>query len=217
MANLLNMSGGKLLKLPPPPRFVDLGLPSGKKWAIGNLVKDAQGNYSIGNETDYGCYFSWGNIVGHNANANNTFEDGYSFDAEHYELTPGASLTTNIYPDDIQHDAAAALLGGLWHMPTLSDFQELYDNTVHSLITVDGVNGVTFYKSSDPSKRVFFPMSGTGTTTLTNKTKFAMVWSSTIYTDNTKAGYMYVRYATGSVNFFNSIKHYGYVIRPVYN
>ena len=32
--------------------YVDLGLPSDILWAVGNLVKDSQGNYSIGTETD---------------------------------------------------------------------------------------------------------------------------------------------------------------------
>ena len=134
--------------------YVDLGLPSGLLWATGNIVKGANGNYSMGEETDYGCYFSWGNIEGHNA------DEGYDFSSETYATTAGSQVSADIASNDAQHDAALACLGGSWHMPTREDFQELYDNTDNELATIDGINGLKFMKKTDPSVYVFFPAAG---------------------------------------------------------
>lgn len=118
---------------------VDLGL--SVKWATGNICKDSNGNYYMGEPTDYGCYFSWGNIVGHNE------DEGYNFNRTTYNSTPGISLTANIASNDSAHDSALACLGGNWRMPTMQEFQELYDNCT--------VTWVTSYNGASVAGRVF--------------------------------------------------------------
>lgn len=156
--------------------YVDLGLPSGLLWARGNIVKDAQGNYSIGNETDYGCYFSWGNIIGHNNG------EGYDFGALYsgpYPSTPGASVNTDISPTDAAHDAALVCLGTPWHLPTKEDFQELYANTDREWTTIKGINGRKFMKKNDHTIYVFFPAAGNGSSTnINNIGECGYYWSS---------------------------------------
>lgn len=160
------------------PTYVDLGLPSGLLWAQGNIVKDANGNYSMGSETDYGCYFSWGNIEGHNRS------EGYDFDT--YESTPGAQVSTNIASNDSAHDAALACLGSPWHMPTNDDFQELYDNTDSEWTTIDGINGYKFMKKTDHSVYIFFPAAGRGNGTSIQFTgSHGYYWSSSWRINNT--------------------------------
>jgi len=44
--------------------WVDLGLPSGNLWAKGNLEKGVDGNYFIGDRSDYGAYFVNGTLSG---------------------------------------------------------------------------------------------------------------------------------------------------------
>lgn len=134
--------------------FVDLGLPSGLLWATGNIVKDDNGNYSIGKPIDYGCYFSWGNIDGHNA------DEGYDFSSESYKITPGYQVGSNIENTDSDHDAVLACLGSPWHLPTHADFQELCDNTDGEWATIDGVNGWKFMNRDNNSIYVFFPAAG---------------------------------------------------------
>lgn len=138
--------------------YVDLGLPSGLLWAQGNIVKDANGNYSMGNETDYGCYFSWGNIDGHNV------DEGYNFGnnptKEPYASTPGGQVSTDIPSNDSTHDAALACLGSPWHLPTKEDFNKLNNNTDKEWTTIDGVNGRKFMKKTDHSVYVFLPAAG---------------------------------------------------------
>ena len=191
--------------------FVDLGLPSGKKWAIGNLVKDSQGNYSIGAETDWGTYVSWGNIIGHNEG------EGYNFDQTTYDSTPGKQVAANIPSNDAAHDIALATLGTPWHLPTKEDFQELYDNTDSEWVADyngTGVAGRKFMKKSDHSVYVFFPASGYyNVTSLNNRGTNGNYWSSSFYS----ATYAYNLYFNSSSvnpqNYYN--RRNGFTVRPV--
>ena len=191
--------------------FVDLGLPSGLKWAQGNLVKDSQGNYSIGEETDWGTYVSWGNIIGHNEG------DGYDFSDANYNSTPGHSVAANIPSNDAAHDIALATLGTPWHLPTKEDFQELYDNTDSERVADyngTGVAGRKFMKKSDHSVYVFFPASGLYYgTSLNIRGSSGLYWSSSFYSA-TRA--YYLSFNSSSVTPQNiSSRRSGYSVRPV--
>ena len=78
--------------------YVDLGLPSGLKWATCNVGASKPG--------DYGNYYAWGNC-----------DIGYYF----FDIYPSPiprSFT----------DTAFANWGGSWRLPTKEEFQELIDN-----------------------------------------------------------------------------------------
>lgn len=147
----------RLLKsLADDEQFVDLGLPSGRIWTKGNLVKN-NGDYFIGAETDLGAYVSWGNIVGYND------DDGYSFDSTNYSKTSGYKTYSNISSTDATRDICYARLGSPWHLPTRSDFQELLDNTDSEWISDynnTGIAGRKFMKKTDHSVFIFLPASG---------------------------------------------------------
>jgi len=191
--------------------FVDLGLPSGKKWAIGNLVKDSQGNYSIGAETDWGTYVSWGNIVGHNEG------EGYNFDQTTYNSTTGASVSADIPSNDATHDIALATLGTPWHLPTKEDCNELYDNTDSEWVADyngTGVAGRKFMKKTDHSVYVFFPASGyCSGTSLSNRGTNGRYWSSSFL--SATSAYL-LSFISSSVNPQNgNNRRYGLTVRPV--
>lgn len=191
-----------------PADLVDLGLPSGILWAKGNIVKDAQGNYAVGNETDFGCYFSWGNIIGHND------DESYDFSENNYNNTPGGQLSSSIASNDSAHDAALATLGGSYHMPTKVQFKELYDNTDNEWTTIDGVTGRKFMKKTDHSIYVFFPAAGYryGTNKGYNEGDY---WSSTLYS----GGYSnYLTFGSSSIDpQYYGRRYYGYSVRAVQN
>ena len=191
--------------------YVDLGLPSGKKWAVGNLVKDSQGNYSIGAETDWGTYVSWGNIVGHNEG------EGYNFDHTTYDSTPGKQVAANIPSNDAAHDIALATLGSPWHLPTKEDCQELYDNTDSEWVADyngTGVAGRKFMKKSDHSVYVFSPASGRyNGTSLNYRGTSGFYWSSSFYSA-TSAYYLYFNSPSVYPQDYDS-RLTGFTVRPV--
>ena len=200
--------------------FVDLGLPSGKKWAIGNIISDGNGGYKVGEETDFGAYFSWGNIVPHFSANGSTFDDSYDFGTSNsgpYASTPGASVGANIPTNDAQHDAALALLGSPWHLPTKEDFQELYDNTDNEWVADfngTGVAGRKFMKKTDHSVYVFFPAAGNGYgTSLSGRGSNGYYWSgSWVSADR---AYLLV-FASSSVNpQYSYYRYYGRSVRAV--
>ena len=200
--------------------FVDLGLPSGKKWSVGNIVSDGNGGYKVGEETDFGAYFSWGNIVPHFSANGSIFDDSYDFGTSNsgpYASTPGASVGANIPTNDAQHDAALALLGSPWHLPTKDDFQELYDNTDNEWVADfngTGVAGRKFMKKTDHSVYVFFPAAGYGSgTSLSNRGSGGDYWSGSWYSAD-YAYYLYFSSSSVSPQYY-SYRYRGRSVRAV--
>lgn len=107
--------------------IVDLGLPSGIKWADRN----------VGAETpqDNGLYFDWGNVDGHAVDENGNVTDGYSFDRDTYPTTLGGQYTGSTL--DAEHDAATVNMGEEWRMPTSSEIRELIQETDHYYIDLE--------------------------------------------------------------------------------
>ena len=194
------------------PKAVDLGLPSGTLWADRNVDATAP--------TDYGSYFSWGNIDGHKSSNGSTFDDSYDFGSlisGPYASTPGASLTADIASNDAAHDAALAILGGSWRMPTTTEFQELYDNTDNEWTTINGVNGRKFMKKSDHSVYVFFPATGIGYgTSLGDRGSRSAYWSSSLDPYNRPDYGRTLYFSSSDVVSTNKAKRfYGYSVRAV--
>ena len=174
--------------------YVDLGLPSGVLWAKGNIDSDGNGGYKVGEETNYGAYFSWGNMTPHFSSDGSTFDDGFNWgninDCPNYEGSPGYLIsregtgtisTGRSYPANTTYDAARACLGGNWQVPTATQFKELYDNTDNEWTTINSVNGRKFMKKSDHSIYVFFPACGYGQNTVCySRESGCFYWSSSL-------------------------------------
>ena len=140
--------------------YVDLGLPSGLKWAKCNV--------GAKKETDYGYYIQWGDIVDKtNSNCSwTTYKHGnadanaltkYNYATSYGENPDGK---TTLDPED---DAARFHMGGDWRMPTKDEFQELLDNTTNEWVidfNGSGVNGRKFTSKTDKSKYIFIPAAG---------------------------------------------------------
>jgi hypothetical protein len=154
---------------PAPTGFVDLALPSGLLWA--------EKNVGANRPEDDGLYFSWGNIDGHTAT------DGYDFGTNNdgpYASTPGAALEGNI-PSNITYDAAMHNMGAPCRMPTVSEFQELYNNCITEWTTQNGVNGRRFTSRINGSS-IFFPAAGLRSgVSLYSRGSVGLYWSSSRY------------------------------------
>ena len=154
---------------------VDMGLPSGTKWA----------NMNVGAEKpeDYGLYFAWGETTGYTSDTS----DGHLFTWETYKwMKPGATswpginkyqivdemvkgcwydADGNFIGDgksilDLEDDAAHVVWGGKWVMPKIEQIQELIANTTFEWTMVNGVGGMTF-TSNINGNSFFLPAAGT--------------------------------------------------------
>ena len=146
--------------------YVDLGLPSGLKWAKCNI--------GASSETDYGVYFQWGDIsgisgslVGKYSNENYSWAtDPFNNGSSSYNEAYFNSAKGTVCPNGILakgYDAASQIMGGDWRMPTEADFQELLNGTTNEWITNyndTGVSGRKFTSKKDTSKYIFIPAAG---------------------------------------------------------
>ena len=138
--------------------YVDLGLPSGTKWATCNVGADK--------ETDYGFYFAFGETKGYSC-----FTDAKAFNWGDYKFSVnGSNAKFSKYNNtdgkkvlDLCDDAAHTHMGGKWHMPTIEQIRELKSNTISNWVTNyngSGVGGMLFTSKSDNSKKLFLPGCG---------------------------------------------------------
>ena len=180
--------------------YVDFGLPSGIKWAKNNV--GASYPYQIG------LYFQWGNILGYPDNSS------YQFNDTEYQKTPGSSLTGNI-PTNSIFDAAQAIMGSSWRIPSKTEYEELIDNTDMEYITNylnSGVNGWKFMKKTDHNIYIFIPATGYYRNNAFLWNTKTLLWTST--NNNTQAYYFLIDGSSKNVSA-NGDKFVGVAIRAV--
>ena len=132
--------------------WVDLGLPSGLKWATCNV--------GANNPEDYGNYYAWGETT-----TKSTYTENNSLT---YALGTQALLLRG-YIDNVDedegllgtltssHDAASANWGGSWRMPTTAELEELDRKCTWTLTTQGG----NVYKVTGPNgNHIFLPAAG---------------------------------------------------------
>ena len=171
--------------------YVDLGLPSGTKWAtcnIGAITPEGYGNY-----------YAWGET---------TTKTSYD---ESNSVTYGQQISD--FSGNAIYDAARANWGGSWRMPTEAEMMELENNCTWTWTTQNGING---YKVTGRNgNSIFFPAAG-----FCRRSSRVYVgecgdyWSSTPSESNTKlACGLYFYGGDLSVGSYNL--YYGCTVRPV--
>ena len=198
---------------------VDLGLPSGTKWA----------NMNIGAEeaSQYGQMFAWGETKGYSSTdySDHSFNwDNYIWNPSHDGQTftkyskddqsPGDGKDT-LEPED---DAATVIWGKPWMMPTNADFVELIDGTDQSWIdnyNGTGISGVKFVsKAAGNTNYIFLPAVGA----CANAEHFGAgsegyYWASSL---NNVAQQGRALYFSSSAEYtIQTIRSFGLSIRPV--
>ncbi len=126
--------------------YVDLGLPSGLKWATCNI--------GASSPSDYGNYYAWGETT-----TKSSFTEANSLT---YGKNESALRSPGIIDSagnlTLSHDAARANWGGSWRMPTEAECKELNDKCTWTWASQGGHNG---YKVTGPNgKSIFLPATG---------------------------------------------------------
>ena len=176
-------------------KYVDLGLPSGLKWAKCNL--------GASKPSDYGDYYAWGEIEPKTTDYSwATYKWGTESNMTKYNNTD--SKTTLEAADD----AATAKLGSPWRIPTNDEIQELLDRCTWTWTTQDGMKG---YEVKGPNgNSIFLPAAGgRGDSELDNAGKWGYYWSSSL----NKARGLYFNSSKRGLDIFG--RCYGFTVRPV--
>ena len=130
---------------------VDLGLPSGTKWAKMNIGAKLP--------ADYGDYFAWGSITPNaDKDIQDSLEDMWGDEAYDVIIKSIDIITAN--PD---FDAATAIWGSAWRIPTRTDFKELREECEWvwtSYTTVDGENVPGYKVIGSNGNTIFLPAAG---------------------------------------------------------
>ena len=208
------------------PEAIDLGLPSGIKWASFNL--------GASKPEEYGDYFAWGETEPHYSSLDPLTwkegkENGYYWDSYKWSLSSYASMkkyctnstyglngfTDNKTVLDLEDDAAYVNLGEKWRMPTYEEWLELQQNCTIQWTSVNGINGYIVKGRNENS--VFFPAAGLwGYSGFSGGNSNGYYWLSSLSTD-------YPPHAK-NLNFYSDFiyassvwRDQGCSIRPVYD
>ena len=175
---------------------VDLGLPSGLKWAACNV--------GASSPEEAGLYFAWGETTGYSLDA------GHVFDKTNYKAAGiGKDLT-------LEQDAAHVNLGGNWRMPTKAEFEELIEQTEQKW-TDDyegtGMAGCIF-KSKTNDNAIFLPACGNfkNSSSVSIFGGFGYYWTSTYHSEN---GAWLIRSGDRKLGTYDNVRFYGRSIRGV--
>ena len=205
--------------------FVDLGL--SVKWATRNL--------GATNPWDYGDYYAWGDVTTKytgSAQANPpTWKDGQSAGYAWSNYVHGTSSTNltkyntkaangavdNMTTLELADDAARAVLGGAWRMPTSAEQDELRTLCSWEWTTVSTINGY-LVKSNVPGFRnrsIFLPAAGYRFDyTLDYVGSRGNYWSSSLNED--KPSYaVKLFFNSGGVYSNTDTRRNGFSVRPV--
>ncbi len=180
------------------PHLIDLGLPSGTKWACCNVGATAP--------EGYGGYYAWGETV----------EKSY-YDWSTYTHCDGSFDTLHDLGSDIagtQYDVAHVKWGGSWVMPSFEQQDELMFNCTYEWTTVNGVYGCRFTRKTNGGS-IFLPAAGYRPDDyLYCAGSNGFYWSST--QDPSDSGSAYGLYFfSGNAGRLQGIRNNGQMVRPV--
>jgi len=186
------------------PHMIDLGLPSGTKWAccnVGAHTPEEYGGYYAWGETQTKSYYDW-----------NTYSYWHDSDGDNY---PDRNELTNIGSDiaGTSYDAATANWGAPWRMPSLAQVQELLNNCSSRWTQQNGVNGRLFTGTNGGT--IFLPAAGyRWYDELDYEGSEGNYWSSSLYESYPNLAY-YLYFYSGGASWINYYRYYGFTVRPV--
>ena len=184
---------------------VDLGLPSGTKWASFNV--------GATRPEEYGGYYAWGET-----------EEKEDYSWETYKWCEGSSTTMTKYCTDGKYgtvdgktvlepedDVAHVKWGGDWRMPTVEEKVELSENCDCEMTTLNGVVGYVI-TSRVNGNSIFLPAAGFRRVDELDNVGDAYYWLNS--THNDYADMLYPAYF--DVNgLYTYVREYGQSVRPV--
>ena len=202
--------------------WVDLGLPSGLKWAAWNV--------GATKPEEYGLYFAWGETQGYTR-----ITDEKKFNWTDYKYSSGqtslfkgvtkynnnpASGTVDNLTVLEQVDDAAYQSDNTCRMSTKDEFEELTANTTSTWETLNGVKGRRFTSKTNGNS-IFVPAGGyynygsVNGDSLVSAGSLCGLWSSSLYESESRYAW-YLYFNSDNVFVYNfGDRSYGWTVRAV--
>ena len=191
------------------PEYVDLGLPSGIKWADRNI--------GANKPEDYGDYFAWGETEPKEMYDQNTYKWYSSVSSKLTKYCTNSSYgnVDNKTVLEASDDAATANWGGQWRMPTKEERDELYEYCDWEEVARS--NGVIGYQitSEINGNSIFLPLAGCKDGGWVNS-YYGFYWTSSLHLDDNWNAYDVNFQLGGSIIMNDDSRFNGRSVRPVY-
>ena len=187
--------------------YVDLGLPSGIKWAaynVGATKPEEYGGYYAWGETEEKSNYSWSTYKWCNGSYNTMTK---------YCTSSSYGTVDNKTVLDLEDDVAHVKWGGGWRMPTTSEQRELLNKCTWQWTTLNGVNG---YRVTGPNgNSIFVPAAGyRHGTSLDSEEADGYYWSATPYEGNSNYACS-LNFGSSRYDWGSSNRSLGRSVRPV--
>ena len=187
--------------------YVDLGLPSGLRWATMNV--------GATNPKDYGNYYAWGEFATKTTYNWSTYEYANGSEATLTKYNNSSSYGTVDKKTTLEEadDAATQKWGGNWRMPTIDEWDELLKNCDCTWTTLNGVNGYEVKATNGNS--IFLPAAGYRYGDVLNGAgSLGGYWSSSLYKGNPSVA-LGAKFNSDNSDTFYGSRRYGLSVRPV--
>lgn len=148
---------GYVSEPPADVQAVDLGLPSGLKWASCNVGATTP--------EESGAHYAWGEVLPKQEGYRwATYKYAYGAYNKLFKYCDDAQYSNSGYIDrrttlELEDDAAHVNWGGNWRMPTNAEWEELIENCTWTQTIQKGVNGY-LVTSKTNSNSIFLPAAG---------------------------------------------------------
>lgn len=194
--------------------YVDLGLPSGVKWATCNVGANSP--------EEYGNYYAWGETSTKNEYSFTNYKWYKGMNGDHHTYTKYIDndefgIIDNKICLEFADDAARMNWGGKWRMPTADELEELRTMCNWTWTTQSGKKGF-MVTSKINGKSIFLPAAGHRYfSDLIDEGTAGYYWSSYLYT-HSQITYGAEDFRFGSYGvaaYSGDYREYGQSIRPV--
>ena len=190
---------------------VDLGLPSGLKWAACNV--------GATKPEEYGNYYAWGETEPKTTTyswATYKWCNGSESTLTKYNTKSSYGTVDNKTVLDPEDDAAAVNWGGTWRMPTYAEWTELRENCEWTW--TDDYNGTgvkgQIVTSKTNGNSIFLPATGYRSFEDFGAGIYGIYWSSSLGTDGPYNAWL-VDFNSDNVSRYDNGRFYGQSVRPV--
>lgn len=201
------------------PHMIDLGLPSGTKWACCNV--------GASKPEAYGSYYAWGETEEKNEYREDNYHGGSFVDVAIFNSLQRREAKERAENERALKEAEAKKQGKPtpsrkagneivqidWEMPTRDQIKELLDKCKYEWTTVNGVNGGRF--TGPNGRSIFLPAAGfRDDEDLYSAGSYGGYWSSTQDSSDSYSAYV-LDFNSGKAGWDSDGRYNGFTVRPV--